>query len=103
MIKKQTILPKVVFKQMPLELETEMFFSFLDRDWSDLITQKYSQFLKIKDIKSEKERKKTSKKRGKRTSRGRNEGKRKGTHKTIKQKQQQKTARALLRRSSFLD
>ncbi len=51
-------IPKVTFKQMPLELETEMFFDFLDRNWSDKITSKYPQFIKIKDIKSRVEREK---------------------------------------------
>jgi hypothetical protein len=49
-------LPKIVFEQMPLELETEMFFGFLDKDWSFKITDKYPQFLEIKNIKLNKER-----------------------------------------------
>jgi len=57
MINKNKILPKVTFKQMPLELEAEMFFDFLDTDWSVKITNKYPQSLGIKNIKSEKERK----------------------------------------------
>ena len=48
--------PKIVFKQMPLELETEMFLNFLDRDWSPAIINKYPQFQKIKDIKLKKDR-----------------------------------------------
>ncbi len=54
----QKILPKVIFEQMPLELETEMFLGFLDRDWSYKITDKYPQFLEIKKIGSEDDRKK---------------------------------------------
>lgn len=51
------ILPKVIFKQIPIELEEEMFFDFLDHSWSKMITDKYPGFLKIKEIKSEAERK----------------------------------------------
>ncbi len=49
--------PKVIFKQMPLKLETEMILHFLNNDWSIMITKKYPQFSKIKEIKSEKRRK----------------------------------------------
>ena len=45
-------LPNIVFKQMPLELESDMFFDFLQSDWSNRITDKYPQFLAIKEIKS---------------------------------------------------
>jgi hypothetical protein len=54
-------LPKVTFKQMPLDLETEMFSGFLDRDWSVRITDKFPQFIDIKDIKNKKERQKAIK------------------------------------------
>lgn len=54
---KERIIPKIVFKQMPLKLETEMFLNFLEKDWGFKITDKYSQFLRIKEMKSEKERK----------------------------------------------
>jgi hypothetical protein len=47
---------------MPLKLETEMFLGFLKKDWGFKITDKYPQFLKIKEIKSEKEGKNTIKK-----------------------------------------
>jgi hypothetical protein len=47
-------LSKVTFKQMPLELEKEMFFDFLEGDWSRIITDKYPKFLRIKVIKSKK-------------------------------------------------
>jgi len=53
---KHNIFPKIVFEQIPLEFETEMFFDFLDGDWSNMITEKYSGFVKIKDIKSKKEK-----------------------------------------------
>lgn len=53
--------PKIVFKQMPLDLETEMLLDFLDEDWSDIITKKYPQFLKIKEIGTEEERRKAIK------------------------------------------
>ncbi len=49
-------IPKVVFEQMPLELETEMFLIFLDRDWGHKITEKYPQFLKMLEIDSEEKR-----------------------------------------------
>lgn len=49
-------LPKVIFKQMPLGLETEMILGFLDREWGFMLTKKYPQFLKTKNIKSEKEK-----------------------------------------------
>ena len=52
------ILPKVTFKQMPLELEAEMFFGFLDDDyWGIKITDKYPEFLKIKEIEYDEEKK----------------------------------------------
>lgn len=51
------ILPKVIFKQIPIELEEEMFFDFLDHSWSKMITDKYPGFLKIKEIENKKERK----------------------------------------------
>lgn len=48
-------LPKVIFKQMPLELETEMFFEFLDTNWASKITNEFPEFLKIKSIVGEKD------------------------------------------------
>jgi hypothetical protein len=53
MIKK---LPKIIFKQMPVRLETEMFFDFLEGDWSGMITEKYPGFAKIQNVKPKKER-----------------------------------------------
>jgi len=49
-------IPKVVFKQMPLEPEAEMISGLLDWDWSDKITGKYPPFLEIKKIKSKKKK-----------------------------------------------
>jgi len=57
----QKPLPKVIFKQMPLGLETEMILSFLDKEWGFKLTEKYPQFLEIKNTKSEKEKKKVIK------------------------------------------
>jgi hypothetical protein len=54
-------LPKVIFEQMPLELETEMILNFLDGNWSDFIIKKYPQFLEILNIKLEEEKKKVIK------------------------------------------
>ena len=51
-------MPKIIFKQIPLEFEVEMFLAFLDRDWSYKITEKYPNFLEIRNIKEEKEREK---------------------------------------------
>lgn len=48
--------PKVIFKQMTLKLETEMFFEFLKGDWSRMITDKYPEFPKIKNIVSKEEK-----------------------------------------------
>lgn len=50
-------LPTVVFEQMPIKLETEMFFEFLNMDyWAKRITNKYPQFLQIKEINEKKEK-----------------------------------------------
>jgi len=53
---KEDSLYKIVFKQMPLELETEMFFDFLESNWSSMIINKYPGFLKIKNIKFKKKK-----------------------------------------------
>jgi len=50
-------LPKVIFKQMPLELETEMFLDFLDTNWASKIMDEFPEFLKIKSIIDEKGKK----------------------------------------------
>lgn len=47
-------LPKIIFRQMPLELETEMFFDFLEGNWKGMITGKHSEFLEINNIKPKK-------------------------------------------------
>jgi hypothetical protein len=49
--------PKVIFEQMPLDLEMEMISGFLDWDWGDVITKKFPQFLKIREIKEKNEKK----------------------------------------------
>ncbi len=58
----ENTLPKVIFKQMPLDLETEMLLGFLAEDWSDVITKKYPQFLEIKKMENEDKRKQSIKK-----------------------------------------
>ena len=54
-------LPKVIFKQMPLELESEMILEFLDTNWSGKITKKFPEFLKISKISDKREKKKAIK------------------------------------------
>ncbi len=50
------ISPSITFVQMPIKLETEMFFDFLEGDWSKIMTDKYPEFLRIKDIKTKKKK-----------------------------------------------
>jgi len=45
--------PHVVFKQMPLELETELITEFLDSKWKDRITKVYPDFLNASKIKGQ--------------------------------------------------
>jgi hypothetical protein len=54
-------LPKVIFEQMPLELETEMILSFLDREWGFKLTEKYPQFSEIQNIQSKEKKKRVIK------------------------------------------
>ncbi|MGB8816259.1 MAG: hypothetical protein WCC74_03470 [Minisyncoccia bacterium] len=54
-------LPEVIFKQMPIELESEMILEFLDTNWSGKITKKFPEFLKISKISDKREKKKAIK------------------------------------------
>jgi len=49
-------LTTIKFKQIPIELETEMFYDFLKGDWGKMITDKYPAFLKIIKIKTKKKK-----------------------------------------------
>lgn len=42
-------LPKIFFKQIPLELETEMISDFFDTNWAGKIIKKYPEFSKCKN------------------------------------------------------
>lgn len=43
-------LPKVIFEQMPIKLETNMFSAFLGGDWSSRITKLYPDFIPVLNI-----------------------------------------------------
>jgi hypothetical protein len=47
---------KITFKQMPLDFESEVILDFLDTNWSNKITNKYPVFLKVKGVKSKKDK-----------------------------------------------
>lgn len=45
--------PHVVFKQMTLELETELITEFLDSNWKERITKTYPDFLNVSKLKGQ--------------------------------------------------
>lgn len=48
--------PKIIFKQIPLDFESEIILDFLDTNWGSKISKKYPDFLKVGKAKSKKDK-----------------------------------------------